>query len=247
MSRTSVRPLYEKVLSTVVAFGVVVAGIHTDAQAQSSPAKKPKSAAKALAVPQVTVPNGLLVHVVLDSELTSGKAVVGEEFPLHVLEDVVANGYVVVKAGALGAGKITTVTPAGRGTAGSLAYDIVYVQTVDGKKLRLTSNMAVTQNVDAVNGTANDQARATTSSVATSVATSTALGQVGAVLGPLGSIVAFAPGLFGAKKGRDAVVAANTPLNAYVLGTVHVVSNFKATTEAQPGPKPSPSDDGYAH
>ena len=235
-------------LLATLSLGVGFAPIAVTAQSLPKPKAKPRAIA-APSVPLVAIANGTAIKVVVDSELTSGKAVVGEEFPLHVVEDVVANGYVVVNAGALGAGKITAATPAGKGTSGTLAYDIVYVKTVNDKKIRLTSNLQMTQNADAMSATVNDQIRRSATSTAASIGTSTVLSQAAGMLGPLGSVIAYAPGLFGPKKGREAIVALNTPLNAFVLGTVHVASNIKSVgaATARAVPSPGATDDGYAH
>jgi hypothetical protein len=207
----------------------------------------------AAGAPPVVVDRGIVVHVALDRDLSSGNAAVGTEFPLHVTDDVAANGYVIVKAGAAGLGRVTAVTPAGRGTAGTLAYEFVYVMAIDGKKLRITSTplaLAAKNDPKGEPTMADGAAQAATSAASGQAvaATSDAASNVGPIAGPVTGAVAgslassVTSSLFGGpKKGPEAVVSAKTVGTAYVADTVHVASTTKAT------PAPKPTDDGYAH
>jgi hypothetical protein len=226
--------------------GLLAVGLTTSAVAAAEPAQT-------AAAPPITVDRGLVVHMALDQELSSGKTTVGAEFPVHATDDVVANGYIVVRAGAAGIGRVTAVTPAGRGSAGSLAYEFVYVMAIDGKKLRITSTplaLAAKNGPKREPSMADDAAQAATSAASGQAvsATSDAASGTGPIAGPVtgaiaGSLASSVTGsLFGGpKKGPEAVVAAKTASTAYVSDTVHVAS----TTKAAPAPKPT--DDGYAH
>jgi hypothetical protein len=203
--------------------------------------------------PPIVVDRGIVVRVALDQDLSSGKAAVGTEFPVHVTEDVDANGFVIIKAGAAGVGRVTAVTPAGRGTPGSLAYEFVYVTAIDGKKLRITSTplaLAAKNDPKKDPTMADGAAQAATSAASGQAvsATSDAAYGVGGVAAPVtgavaGSLASSVTGsLFGGpKKGPEAVISAKTVNTAYVSDTVHVASTTKAT------PAPKPTDDGFAH
>lgn len=237
--------LLAKPAATAIALTLLCGALGIDTSARAEMTQKPV-AAKAPTVTAVVVPNGLVVPVALDSELTSAKAAVGEEFPLHVTQDVIANGYVIVKVGALGAGVITAAKAASKGSPGSLTYEISYVQAVDGKKIKLSSTLNQEHNLAAVNGTVNDQTALAAKDVVASTATTHVLSQAGAMLGPLGAITAFAPNLFRGRKAREATVPLNTVISAFVAGTVHVSSSIKSAAGTIT-PKAMPTDDGFAH
>ena len=191
----------------------------------------------------VTVPSGLIVRVVIESELSSAKSLVGDTFAVHAAQDVAVGNYIVIRAGAQGRGEITADSPANGSVAGQLAYALDYITGIDGKKIRLTGTSDNAHNAAAINGSADDASRSTMlTSTATDVATRVgAVSAVSGALGPLGGVASMAGSLFGHAKARNAVIASNTTVPSYVAATVHTYSNV-ATTLGSAGA----TDDGYA-
>lgn len=181
----------------------------------------------------VTVPGGLLVRVVIDSELSSAKATVHETFPVHAAEDVVLGGYVIVKAGAPGQGEVLTATAASAAAPGQLTYTLVYITGVDGKKIRLTGNSDNSHNTAADKSTRADASHivaGVATDPTTNIVATKALSVV-PIVGPfVGLVGGVGPKLFHSKpKVRDSVIAANTAVPSYVAATVHTFSNIPAT------------------
>ena len=191
----------------------------------------------------VAVPQGLIVRVVIESELSSAKSLVGDTFAVHAVQDVAVGNYIVIRAGAQGRGEITADSPANGSVAGQLAYTLDYITGVDGKKIRLTGTSDNSHNAAAINGSAEDANRsAALTSTATDVATRVgAVSAVTGALGPLGGVASMAGSFFGHAKARNAVIASNTTVPSYVAATVHTFSNVEATLSSA-----GATDDGYA-
>lgn len=102
---------------------------------------KPEPPAKPLAARgELVVANQTPVHLKLGRALSSESAKVGEEVNFEVADDLVVNGYIVVKKGASAAGTVTEAEPRGRmGKAGKLNVSVNSVQLADGGKLALRS------------------------------------------------------------------------------------------------------------
>lgn len=93
------------------------------------------------------VPSGTEVRLVLLKELNSGGSVVGEEVPFLVSEDVVVDGNVVIKEGAVAIGKVRQARREGAFSAtifdkpARLAIEFVEVYDVDGRPISLLAKM----------------------------------------------------------------------------------------------------------
>jgi len=71
--------------------------------------------------------------------VSSNNASADDTFAFQATQDVVINGYVVIKKGAPGQGTITAVDgAASNGHAGKLAMRFDYVMSTDGLKIPLT-------------------------------------------------------------------------------------------------------------
>jgi hypothetical protein len=191
---------------------------------------------------------------VLDRAVSSGVDKVGDAIPIHAAQDVVVDGYVIVRADAGGEGSIASANPASGATPGQLMYNIDYITGIDGKKIRLTAAATNDHNTAAMSGTANDNINdaringataVAASSVASGLASSGVLSAV-PFFGGIANIANMRGIVHKKSKPREAVIAANTDVRAFVLGTVHTRSNVLGTN-ATPAPQRAPGDDGYAH
>lgn len=76
--------------------------------------------------------------------MSSNNASADDTFAFQATQDVVINGYVVIKKGAPGQGTITAVDgAASNGHAGKLAMRFDYVMSTDGLKIPLTDSERV--------------------------------------------------------------------------------------------------------
>ncbi len=200
------------------------------------------------------MPDHLVIQVVFDKAVSSGVDQVGDTIPIHAAQDVVVDGYVIVRAGATGEGSIASVNPASKSTPGQLMYNIDYITGIDAKKIRLTAAAANDHNTAATNGTVNDSMNdaringataAAASTVASGIAGSGVLSAVPFV-GGFASVVNMSGIFHKSSKPREAVIAANTNVRAFVLGVVHTRSTVLGMN-ATPAPQRAPGDDGYAH
>lgn len=106
--------------------------------------------AMAFAGTRVTIPGGTQISVHILDRLDSGTANVGDTFTFKTVDDVVVDGYVVVRSGAEGRGTVAKVDRAGRnGHAGSLGLRFDYVNGVDGKQIKLSSEKSDSTGSDA--------------------------------------------------------------------------------------------------
>ncbi len=86
----------------------------------------------------VLVPGGTSVPVHVLGEVSSSKVKDGDTFQVQAAQDVVVNGMVVVRNGALGQGTIGEVDQAGgNGHSGALTLNFDWIYSVDGGKIRL--------------------------------------------------------------------------------------------------------------
>ena len=115
---------------------------------------KPQLPAKpAAARGELVIANQTPVHLKLGRALSSESAKVGEEVTFEVADDLVVNGYVVVKKGAPAAGSVTEAEPRGRmGKAGKLNVSVSSVQLADGRNLPLRSFGINTPSADQKSG-----------------------------------------------------------------------------------------------
>lgn len=89
-----------------------------------------------LSAAQVTVPQGTEIRVRLSQNVSSADAHVGDRVNLEVLEDVLVNGMVAVRRGAVAHGSVTVAHGKRRmGRAGAVALQVDTVQAVDGSSL----------------------------------------------------------------------------------------------------------------
>lgn len=89
------------------------------------------------------VPYGTPVVLQVEHPVSSGAVHVGERIPLVVADDVVVDGFVVVRQGAEGEGVVDSVTPAGSGGAGgAVAFTCEWVRAVDRSRLGITGSLS---------------------------------------------------------------------------------------------------------
>ena len=133
--------------------------------------------------------------------LSSSTANVGDLFAFTAAEDVVIDGRVTVRAGALGQGEVVSVAHAGSsGRSGSLGLKYDWVFSVDGGKIKLAGTPQVKSEGD------RHGASLTMSIV---------------------GIASFGlAGFFGHNfvHGRDVVIAPTKTLHAFVASNVHVAT-----------------------
>jgi hypothetical protein len=148
---------------------------------------------------------GLPIDVHLDAPLSSGSAKVGDTFSFQAMNDVVADGWIVVPKGSQGQGEVMQAENAGgNGHAGKLGLQFDWITSSDGSKIK----MSVTPRSSEGEGKAG---AASTATLATYV-----------LLGPLGL---FAHNFV---KGRDITIEPATKLTGYVEHTVHVKATEKS-------------------
>jgi len=83
---------------------------------------------------------GLPVRVSLENPISSSNAKAGDVFAIRASEDVVAQGYVLVRKGAQGQEEIVAADGAGgNGHPGSLTLKYDWIYAADGLKVRLSS------------------------------------------------------------------------------------------------------------
>ena len=162
---------------------------------------------------KVVVPGGTPITFIVTDTVSSATANVGDTFQINTAEDVVVQGWVAIKKGAGGQGEVVKVDRAGsHGHAGSLGIQLDWVYSVDGNKIRLTSQ-SKTQQGEAKGGSSS------TTTIASYV-----------LLGPVGL---FAHNFV---HGRDVELNADNtaqhPLSAYVDSSVYVVADERAMTAA---------------
>lgn len=158
-----------------------------------------------VATTSVLVPGGTAVPVHVVGEVSSGKLKPGDTFAVAAASDIVINGFIVIRKGALGQGTIGEVAHAGgSGRSGSLTLNFDWVYASDGGKIHLA---AATQKQA-------EEDRKGASSTAT--------------------IIGFATfgigGLFGHNfaHGREVTIDEKKILGAFVADTVHVDASEKA-------------------
>jgi hypothetical protein len=115
---------------------------------------KPEAPAKPTAARgELVIANQTPVHLKLTRALSSETAKVGEEVSFEVADDLVVNGYTVVKKGAAAAGSVTEAEPRGRmGKAGKLNVSVSSVQLANGGNLPLRSFGINTPSADQKSG-----------------------------------------------------------------------------------------------
>jgi len=86
----------------------------------------------------VTVPDGTEISVITTEEISSKTATEGDPLTFKVEEDVVIDGNVVIRQGALVKGTVADAKKSGRmGKAGTLNVRIESTMTVDNQKIKL--------------------------------------------------------------------------------------------------------------
>jgi hypothetical protein len=88
----------------------------------------------------ITLGDGTPIHVKLGRTLSSANAKVGDEVDFEVLNDVVVDGFSLVRKGATATGFVTEAEPKKRlGRGGKLSVSIVYVRLTNDEKADLRS------------------------------------------------------------------------------------------------------------
>lgn len=157
--------------------------------------------ASALAGARVRIPGGTPIPIRMVDTISSGTANVGDTFEFKAEHNVIVNGYIVVRRGAEGIGKVMSVErAAGNGHAGKLGLKFEYVYAVDGEKIRLS-------NVKKTNAGSKKKGASSTATI------------VGyALLGPLGL---FAHNWV---KGKNVTLDSSKTFTEFVDSSVHVVA-----------------------
>jgi hypothetical protein len=181
----------------------------------------------------ITIPAGLVIELHVTKDVSSADVKVGDNVPMQAVSDVAVGGYLIVRAGAEALGTVATVSPAAAGGhAGSITLQYVYVRAVDGEKIRIVANQT---DALAYQNQTPQQTNGTTQLLmngATQAISAVGGGGIANTVSTVGSL------LMQTQKGKEQTIATTTSLLAYVAGTVHVVSNVRASV--------SPADD-YAH
>jgi hypothetical protein len=90
---------------------------------------------------EVALPGGTQVVVHLADKLTSASATANDTFAIQASQDVVIDGWIVIKKGAPGQGTIvSTEGAAGNGSAGKLTLRFDYITGADGLKIQLSDS-----------------------------------------------------------------------------------------------------------
>jgi len=93
----------------------------------------------------VVVPEGTSFTAVVLDDLSSQTASEGDAVTLKVAEDVIVDGHVVIKSGAVVKGRVTDAEASGRrGKGGRLRIGLQTVNAVDGQKIRVTGTRGKT-------------------------------------------------------------------------------------------------------
>lgn len=158
--------------------------------------------------PPDTLLDGTPVKLRIGQTVSSADAKVGQEVPFEVVEDVKADGAVVIPKGATAIGTVTDAQPKRRmGRGGKLNINISYVRLADQEKAALRAIK------DAQGG-----------------------GHVGAMTGAMvatGIVFFPAAPLFLFMHGKDITIPQGTEITAFVEGDMHLdMAKFGAPTAA---------------
>jgi hypothetical protein len=210
-------------MTRVIIVSLLLIALCAPGLAQQTPAGTAAPTVAAPATPpgtRVVLPGGTALTVVLTEKISSGNANVGDTFGIEAAQDVIIDGWLVIKKGAPGQGEILAVDRAGsHGHPGSLGVQMDWIYSVDGHKVKLTSQRKTEEGQGA----------------AGAASTATILSYV--FLGPLGL---FAHNFV---KGHDVVIDNTHPLPAYIDDSVYVLasergegpdSNFAQAVDAPP-------------
>lgn len=99
-----------------------------------------------LDVKRVSLPARSLVKIQLLKSIDSGQAKVGNEVVYEVVEDVIAEGRIVIPTGARGVATVTEVSSAGRlGRDGRVVIDFGRLTSLDGTRIKLLVDETATE------------------------------------------------------------------------------------------------------
>jgi serine/threonine-protein kinase len=88
----------------------------------------------------VSIPEGRSIRVVLDENISSElKSKDGSIVALHCAEDIMVNGTVIIKEGAMVTGKIVDVEPSGKRRKALVGFVVQKIKAADGKPIRVHS------------------------------------------------------------------------------------------------------------
>jgi hypothetical protein len=215
--------LFRESTTVLLAAGVLICCLSDQAiSAQPSPVPSPNhDASPGITNPPLTgvsptpdpanvrlVPAGTRVPVAATEKISSATAQVGDLIEVSATEDVVVDGFIVVRKGAGGQAEIQSVERAhGNGGSGKLGIQMDWIAAVDGERIRLSSTQK----------TASEEDRGGSSSTATILSY--------ALLGPLGLF------FHNFAHGKDVIIDQTKVLTAFVDSTVHVVSTIPARAD----------------
>ncbi len=154
------------------------------------------------------VPGGTEIPVHVIGDVSSATAKAGDTFGVQAARDIVVDGLIVIKSGALGSGTIEEVVHAGGGGhSGSMTLNFDWIYAVDGGKIHLAQG-------------AQKQAEEDRKGAAS---TATIVGVATLGIG----------GLFGHNlaHGKEVTIDDKKVLTAFVADNVHVAAHEKAHPE----------------
>ncbi|GAC1526466.1 MAG: hypothetical protein NVS2B8_12150 [Vulcanimicrobiaceae bacterium] len=128
-----------KVLTIAALFALLTPTVAFAASSQGAASVTPANPSSAtIASTVVLVPGGTAVPVHVVGEVSSSKVKIGDTFGVQAVDNVVVNGFIVIRKGALGQGTIGEVAQAGgSGRSGSLAMTFDWIYAADGGKIHL--------------------------------------------------------------------------------------------------------------
>lgn len=89
---------------------------------------------------KVTLNAGSLVILETNENLFSPSTTPGKMVQFRVRTNVMAEGKIAIRTGAMAVGRVKTVDAGGFSTAGSVTVELFYVQAVDGQQVPLNGN-----------------------------------------------------------------------------------------------------------
>jgi hypothetical protein len=104
------------------------------------PASAPVQPAAPAGAVAITLPEGTEFVARTRQAMSSRTSATGDEVPMEVAQDVVVNGFTVIRAGTIVRGSVGEARRAGRiGRGGSLSISVEATTAVDGQRIRLRS------------------------------------------------------------------------------------------------------------
>jgi hypothetical protein len=110
----------------------------TAANAQDDPT--PMTAIKGIFDKDVTLSAGTVILLETNEKIQSGQVTVGKTVQFKVRTNVMAQGRVAIRSGALAAGRVKAIEPYTHNSPEEIRIELLYVQAVDGQMVPLNGN-----------------------------------------------------------------------------------------------------------